>query len=424
MTQAASAWPFVLSVTRASRRSMTYYMSPLAAIAFLVGVNKGGTSGCAIPAILLNSPGTPEAAAAAFDGYPMTKKGEADRAMKFALYSSVSGDAISDMLLIVPVVPFAAIAIRFGPLEYTSVVLFAFALLAGISGDPPIKGLIAIFLGVFLSTIGLDPVESSPGMTFDRVNLYDGLPLTAVAVGALALASVLEQLFDLSRHGDCQNVTLDPRARRAKSKLPFAEFFSHWKTIGRSALIGSGVGMLPSLGVTLAAFLSYGAARRASKEPSSFGKGNPRGIIATEAANSAVVGANLVPTIALGIPGNIAAALLIGGFHHPRHRARSVYDGHSWGVDLRTLCLNAHRQRHSLDHWPARNHNLVLYCQGSETGRPAAGHRFVHCRSVLTRPVLVRCERHAGFYGGWIGYAAHWLFARVSCDWISARESV
>ena len=105
---------------------ITFYMSPLAAIAFLVGVNKGGTSGGAIPAILLNSPGTPEAAATALDGHPMAKRGESQRALKFALFSSVTGDTISDLLLIVLVVPFAAIALEFGPLEYTAVLLFRF----------------------------------------------------------------------------------------------------------------------------------------------------------------------------------------------------------------------------------------------------------------------------------------------------------
>ncbi len=293
---------------------VTFYMSPLAAIAFLVGVNKGGTSGGAIPAILLNSPGTPEAAASALDGYPMAKRGEAQRAMKFALYASVTGDTLSDLLLIALVVPFAAIALQFGPLEYCAILLFAFSLLAGISGESPLKGFIAIFLGVFLSTIGLDPVDSTSRMTFDEVNLYDGLPLAAVAIGALALASVVEQLFDLWRRGGESATAEAVELERIKTALPAREFFAHWKTIGRSAFIGSGVGMLPGLGVTLAAFLSYGAARRASSEPESFGKGNPDGIIATEAANSAVVGANLVPTIALGIPGNIAAALLIGAF--------------------------------------------------------------------------------------------------------------
>lgn len=293
---------------------VTFYMSPLAAIAFLVGVNKGGTSGGAVPAILLNSPGTPEAAASALDGYPMARRGEAQRAMKFALYASVTGDTLSDLLLIALVVPFAAIALQFGPLEYCAILLFAFSLLAGISGESPLKGFIAIFLGVFLSTIGLDPVDSTSRMTFDEVNLYDGLPLAAVAIGALALASVVEQLFDLWRRGGEGAAAEAVKLERVRTGLPAREFFGHWKTIGRSALIGSGVGMLPGLGVTLAAFLSYGAARRASAAPASFGKGNPEGIIATEAANSAVVGANLVPTIALGIPGNIAAALLIGAF--------------------------------------------------------------------------------------------------------------
>ena len=293
---------------------ITFYMSPLAAIAFLVGVNKGGTSGGAIPAILLNSPGTPEAAASALDGFPMAQKGEAVRAMKFALYSSVTGDSISDLLLIVLVVPFSVIALQFGPLEFTAVLLFAFVLLSGIAGNSPIKGLISISLGVFLSTIGLDPVESTPRMTFDEVSLYDGLPLSAVAIGTLALASVIEQLFDLWHQGGEVTNMNQLKPTQSESRLSGKEFFSHWKTLGRSAMIGSIVGMLPGLGVTLAAFLSYGSARRASSIPESFGKGNPEGIIATEAANSAVVGSNLIPTIALGIPGNMAAALLLSAF--------------------------------------------------------------------------------------------------------------
>lgn len=291
---------------------VTYYMSPLTAIAFLVGVNKGGTSGGAIPAILLNSPGTPEAAATALDGHPMAKRGEAKRALKFAIFSSVTGDTISDLLLIILVVPFAAIALEFGPLEYTTVLLFAFALLAGITGESPLKGILAIFLGVFLSTIGLDPVQSSQRMTFGEVHLYDGLSLTAIAIGSLALASVLTEMFDLNRAKGKESFLTIEGGSKGKGALPAGEFFSYWKTILRSSLIGSFVGMLPGLGVTLAAFLSYGAARRSSPNAANFGKGEPEGIIATEAANSAVVGANLVPTIALGIPGNIAAALLIG----------------------------------------------------------------------------------------------------------------
>lgn len=291
---------------------VTYYMSPLAAIAFLVGVNKGGTSGGAIPAILLNSPGTPEAAATALDGHPMAKRGEAKRALKFAIFSSVTGDMISDVMLILLVVPFAAVALQFGPLEYTCVLLFAFALLAGITGDSPLKGVIAIFAGVFLATIGLDPVHSSQRMTFGQVNLYDGLSLISIAIGALALSAVMVEILGLFKDGGKESFILEQPRAGVGTALPLREFLSYWRTLLRSSLIGSFVGMLPGLGVTLAAFLSYGAARRASPNGKKFGTGEPEGIIATEAANSAVVGANLVPTIALGIPGNIAAALLIG----------------------------------------------------------------------------------------------------------------
>jgi len=291
---------------------VTYYMSPLASIAFLVGVNKGGTSGGAIPAIMLNSPGSPEAAATALDGYPMAKRGEAKRALKFAITSSVTGDMISDVLLILLVVPFAAIALQFGPLEYTMVFLFAFSLLSSITGDSPLKGAIAIFGGIFLSTIGLDPVHSTERMTFGEINLFDGLPLIPIAIGGLALASVLSEMLDIRRSKTGGAFATEQPKSGANTRLSVREFLSHWKTIIRSSLIGSFVGMLPGLGVTLAAFLSYGAARRASPRGNKFGSGEPEGIIATEAANSAVVGANLVPTIALGIPGNIAAALLIG----------------------------------------------------------------------------------------------------------------
>jgi putative tricarboxylic transport membrane protein len=142
--------------------------------------------------------------------------------------------------------------------------------------------------------------------------LYDGLSLSALAIGALALGSVVMQVSDLAtgriKDDFAANQADTPEGRR----LPAREFFSYWRTLIRGALTGSLVGMLPGLGVTLASFLSYSATKRASKTPELFGTGTPEGIIATESANSAVVGSNLIPTIALGIPGNIAAALLIG----------------------------------------------------------------------------------------------------------------
>ncbi|MEQ9330696.1 tripartite tricarboxylate transporter permease [Thalassobaculum sp.] len=293
---------------------VTFYMSPMIAIAFLVGVTKGGTSGGAVPAILLNAPGTPEAAATALDGHQLTRQGKPFKAMKAALYASVCGDTFSDIVLILVAAPFAAFALQFGPAEFTAIVIFSFTLIAGLSGRSLAKGIVAAALGVFLSTVGLDPVDSTQRMTFGIVELYDGISLNALAIGVLALSSVIHQIFDLRRGADRSGVAAVVHADPALNRLGAAEFWGHWRTLLRSAAIGSGIGMLPGLGVSLAAFLGYGSARRASPEPERFGRGTIEGVMASEAANSAVCGANLVPTIALGVPGNIAAALLIGAF--------------------------------------------------------------------------------------------------------------
>jgi len=166
---------------------------------------------------------------------------------------------------------------------------------------------------VYLSTIGLDPVDSTTRMTFGEVELYDGINLNALAIGALALSSVISQIFDI-RQSSNEDEKVDLFKAKSNSTLKAAEFWSNWRTLLRSSFIGTGVGMLPGLGVSLAAFLGYGAAKRASKTPEKFGTGHLEGIAATEAANSAVVGANLIPTITLGIPGNVAAALMISAF--------------------------------------------------------------------------------------------------------------
>ena len=292
---------------------VTFYFEPLAAIAFLVGINKGGTSGGAVPAILINAPGTPEAAATALDGYPLARAGKPEKAMKTALYSSVFGDTFSDIMLILLAAPFAAVALKFGPPEFSTIILFSFTMIAALAGKSLVKGILAAAFGVFLSTWGLDPVDSTPRMTFEVVELFDGIPLHALAIGVLALSSVLSQVFDVRDKGEPKPLPVSNKFK-ADNRLTIGEFWGNWRTLFRSACIGTGVGMLPGLGVSLAAFLGYGAAKRASKVPEEFGKGRLEGIQATEASNSAVVGSNLIPTIALGIPGNVAAALLIGAF--------------------------------------------------------------------------------------------------------------
>ncbi|NKC13690.1 MAG: Tricarboxylate transporter family protein [Gammaproteobacteria bacterium] len=296
---------------------ITFYFSPLAAIAFLVGVNKGGTSGGAIPAILINAPGTPEAAVTALDGYPLARQGKPEKAMKTALYSSVFGDTFSDIMLILLAAPAAAVALKFGPTEFTAIILFSFTMIAALAGRSLVKGIMAAALGVFLSTWGLDPVDTTERMTFGSVYLWDGIPLLPMAIGTLAMSSIISQLYDLRRCGETEEVAaqLSSAAQfKENNRLHPIEYWGNIRTLFRSASIGTCIGMLPGLGVSLAAFLGYGAAKRASPHADEFGKGRLEGIQATEAANSAVVGSNLIPTIALGIPGNVAAALLIGAF--------------------------------------------------------------------------------------------------------------
>lgn len=292
---------------------ITFYLSPVTAIAFLVGITKGGTSGGATPAILINAPGSSEAVATTRDGYPLAQKGYPIKAMRMALYSSVFGDSVSDVVLILLAAPMAVIALQFGPAEITALIILAFTMIASLSGQSLLKGMIATVFGVLLSTVGLDPELGTQRMTFGVVDLYDGISLNAIAIGTLALSSVISQLFDVFRNPKGE-VKSFPKYDKTKQGISFKEFKSCIKTLMRSAYTGTFIGMLPGLGVTLAGFLGYTAAKRASKKPESFGKGNLEGIAATEAANSAVCGANLIPTIALGIPGNLAAALLIGAF--------------------------------------------------------------------------------------------------------------
>ena len=173
---------------------LTFYMSPLAAIAFLLGVNKGGEFGGSISAILLNTPGTPEAAATALDGHPLARQGKAGKALKTALYSSVAGDTFSDVVLILVAAPLAVIALKMGPPELLGVLIFAFTFVTALLGKSMIKGLIAAILGVLLSMVGIDPEAAIPRLTFDVLELEDGLSFAGVAIGLLAFSEVVLQI--------------------------------------------------------------------------------------------------------------------------------------------------------------------------------------------------------------------------------------
>ncbi len=296
---------------------LTYYMSPLAGIAFLIGIMKGGTFGGSITAILLNTPGSPEATSTAFDGYPLARQGKGIKAMKMALFSSVFGDAFSDIVLFTVAAPLALLALKMGPAEMTAVLMFSLTIVAGLSGQSLVRGLMAAVLGGFLSTVGLDIATAEPRLTFGFVELEDGIPIIPLTIGLLALSEVLIQI-ERYLHSDVgERRVIDVYAKdvpRENRIVTWSEWKRCFRTIVRSTLIGTGIGALPGVGAIVAGFLGYAAAKRASKHPERFGKGELEGVAACEAANSAVSGANLIPLLAIGVPGSLSAAILIGAF--------------------------------------------------------------------------------------------------------------
>ena len=258
---------------------LTYYMDPLAAVAFLIGINKGGTFGGSISAILLNTPGSPESTSTAFDGYPLVKKGKGMKALKMALYSSVTGDIFSDLVLFTVAAPLALVALRMGPPEMAAVFAFSLTIIAGLSGKSMLRGLLAAILGAFVACVGLDIETAQPRLTFGMGELIEGVPIIPLTIGLLALSEIIIQVearvLGREKNVGTYNVfgkDIPPEDKR----VSWAEYRSCLRTIIRSAVIGTGVGAMPGIGAIVAGFLGYGAARRASRNPEEFGTGKLR----------------------------------------------------------------------------------------------------------------------------------------------------
>jgi putative tricarboxylic transport membrane protein len=293
---------------------LTYAMSPVTAIAFLLGVHKGGEYGGAISSILINTPGEVSSALTALDGHPLAKQGKPRKALLMSLYSSVAGDVFADLVLILVAAPIALWALRMGPPEILAVLVFAFAFIAGLLGKSFAKGVLALALGLLLATVGLDIESGGERLTFGVLDLLDGIPLVAVGIGVLALGEILVQLEEHFRRGVADEPAPVRLGTPAEDGLSWRELRGCWRAILRGSVIGTAVGALPGLGASVAAFLAYGAERRASRTPQEFGTGKLEGIAAVESANNAVIGSSLIPLLTLGIPGSATAALIVGAF--------------------------------------------------------------------------------------------------------------
>jgi putative tricarboxylic transport membrane protein len=286
---------------------LTFSMNPTSAIIMLSCIYWGALFGGAITSVLFNIPGEPWSVATTFDGFPMAQQGRAAQALTAAFTSSFVG-ALFAVLLITFLAPILAkFALRFGPAEFFAVQLLTFCSFVGMSKEPPAKTLAAMLLGFALAAVGMDSVTGQLRMTFGVTELLKGFDFLIAVIGLFGIGEILLTMEEgLAFKGKSAKISSTVVLQTWK-ELP-----RYWKTFLRSTAIGCWMGITPG-GATPASFMSYGMARRFSKDPDSFGKGNIQGVVAPETAAHAAGTSALLPMLTLGIPGSPTAAVLLGG---------------------------------------------------------------------------------------------------------------
>lgn len=287
----------------------TYSMSPVTGLLMMIGVYCAATYGGSISAILFNMPGDVMGAATAIDGHPMTLKGEAHRGLAMAIFASFCGGIIGTVLLSFVAPQFVKIALTFGSPEYFALAILGLAVVGSIGAKSQIKAMIGIVFGLWLSTVGLDPVSGISRFTLGNPMLQAGISFIPAIIGFFAFSEIFARLYD--KH---INVGFDPDVVKKTKVFNFPskkDIKNNTTNILRSSLLGNFVGMLPGAGATIAAFLGYGTAVRFSKRPQDYGTGIVEGVAAPESANNGAVGGAMVPLLTLGIPGSATAAVML-----------------------------------------------------------------------------------------------------------------
>ena len=292
---------------------ITFYMEPLAALAFLYVIGKSGRYGGSVAAILFNTPGTAASAATQIDGYPLAKRGMASKAMRVATISSVIGDFIGEIILIAGVGMIAVIALKMGPPELFSVYFAAFIVIGSVIGKSITRGLASAVLGVLVSMVGTDPITAAERYTFGSYDLQGGIGLVPLMIGIFVLGEVFSQIENRKQNLEHFDDATSEEAK-ARNHLSWSEYKPCLPHVLRSSFIGAFIGMLPGLGSAIAAFVAYGEGKRRAKNPQEWGKGALEGIAAPESANNAVSGPSMAPLLTLGIPGSTIGAILVGVF--------------------------------------------------------------------------------------------------------------
>ena len=285
--------------------TVTYGLDSTLAMVSLLGIYVGAVYGGSYSAVLINVPGTPAAAATALDGYPLACRGEAGKALGVTTTSSAIGTVVG----MIAVIAFSPIITRLA-LQFTSFEFFLLAffgiLISGslVTPDLVIKGWIAGFLGLFLSLVGRDRLQSFPRFTFGFPQLDSGIDVVPILLGAFGIPQMISTLKERIAIKEVQKI--------GRIVPEFGAVLRRFPDIVRSSLIGVGIGAVPGLGEDIAAWTSYGTAKKASKNPEEFGKGSYSAIVASETANNSCIGGALIPLYTLGIPGSPPAAMLLG----------------------------------------------------------------------------------------------------------------
>ena len=288
----------------------TFGMDPFTALAMMLGLSAVTVTSDTIPAVLFSVPGTVGSAATILDGFPMAQKGEADRALGAAFSASVLGGLFGALLLGISVPVLRPLVLLVGSPELLAICIFGLSLVAVLSGGTPLKGMAAVCLGLMVATTGEDPQTATLRWTFGTSYLWDGLPIVPFALGLFAIPEIAD--LTIAR----KSIAGEAKVRsRWAQLLGFKDVLRHYWLVIRCSAIGSILGAIPGMGAAVIDWIAYGYAARSEKgADQTFGKGDVRGVIASESSNNAKEGGALIPTIAFGVPGSASMALLLGAF--------------------------------------------------------------------------------------------------------------
>ena len=285
----------------------SFALDTVPAVALLIAIYMGGISGGLVSAILLRIPGTAAAIATTFDGYPMCKKGHAAEALAIGTFGSFIGGLFSACALWLIAPTLTQLAIKFGPWEYFGITFMSLCMVSVLMGNNIVKGLIAMLIGLLLSTVGMSSMDGVvKRFTFGQYQLEAGLSMVIVIIGIYAVPEILATAGRLRE--DMTSASFEKKLFYLPNKENRRKY---WPCIARSSLIGTFIGILPGMGSSTGSMLSYAAAKKCSKHPEEFGNGSPEGVYATEVANNAVTGGALIPMLSLGVPGDSVTAIIM-----------------------------------------------------------------------------------------------------------------